>query len=92
MAVYEACGIDLKTLSEKEWECMALDFADAFKQLRVDAKEVKHLGGRALDGKFAYRVVRFGVRSGPLVWGRVAALIMRRTAALNADRNKRIVW
>ncbi len=53
-----------------------------FKQLKVAPIEQRYLGGAALDGYFCYMVMLFGVRSGPLIWGRVAALLMRLTAAL----------
>ena len=49
--------------------------------------EYRYLSGRALGGHFVYRTVLFGVKTGPLVWGRVAALIARSTQALfNASR------
>ncbi len=74
----------ISTLQEDEdWETLVLDYADAFKQLVVDEAERRHLGGRALSGYFVYNVVLFGVRSGPLLWGRVAALLMRITATMN---------
>ena len=69
-----------------EWECAVLDFADAFKQLRVDEAERRFLGGRALGGWFVYCSILFGVKSGPLVWGRTAALLMRITSAATAHR------
>ena len=62
---------------------MILDFAVAFKQLPVTKDECKFLGGQAMGGFFAYLVVCFGVESGPNLWGRIAALIMRLTAAIN---------
>ena len=66
----------------ENWECVVLDHADAFKQLRVDEGERSHLGGRALNGWFVYACVLYGVKSGPLLWGRNAALIMRLTSAM----------
>ena len=68
------------------WEGVVLDFADAFKQLVVAREERRHLGGRALNGVICYHRVPFGIRSGPLVWGRTAALLMRVTAILNHDQ------
>ena len=53
------------------------DFRDAFKQLHVGLAEQRFLSGRAMEGFFAYSTVLFGVGSGPLVWGRVAAGTMR---------------
>ena len=70
----------------ENWENMVLDFADAFKQLKVDAREAKHLGGKAVNGNFCYRVALFGVRSGPLVWGRTAAFVTRLTSAVVGPR------
>ena len=73
-----------------DWECIVLDFADAFKQLHVHPDEVKHLGGRASGGYFCYKNVLFGIKSGPLVWGRVAALFIKLTAALHHGQRARI--
>ena len=65
---------------------LALDFADASKQLRVAQKERRLLACRAtLDGVHgvsAYFSSLFGHIAGPLVWGRMAALAMRATAVL----------
>ena len=62
-----------------------------FKQLVVEASERRFLAGAARvkgqNGFFCYRTVLFGVVSGPLVWGRLAALIMRMTAALTSRRS-----
>ena len=65
-----------------DWEGVVLDLADAFKQLTVAPEERRHIGGRALGGVICYSMVTFGIKSGPLVWGRVAALLMRLTCIL----------
>ena len=68
-------------------EFLTLDFRDAFKQLHVVASERRFLAGAAMGGLFSYRTVLFGVGSGPLVWCRVAAWVMRSTQAwLTHDR------
>ena len=68
-------------------EFLTLDFQDAFKQLHVVASERRFLAGAAMGGFFSYRTVLFGVGSGPLVWCRVAAWVMRSTQAwLTHDR------
>ena len=79
----DACGPD-------GWETMILDFADAFKQLPVSKDQCRHPGGKALNGFFTYRVVCFGIKSGPPLWGRVAVLIMRLTAAIQGTEFVRI--
>ncbi len=71
----------MKEAGAADWDELVLDFRDAFKQLKVDEAEQKYLGGSALGGYFVYQVLLFGIRSGPLIWGRVAALTMRITAA-----------
>ena len=77
-----ADALDLmEATGEPECEYFGLDFADAFKQLEVDPQEQRFLGGEALGGFFVYQVLLFGIKSGPLLWGRVAALLMRITAA-----------
>lgn len=68
---------------------MSLDFADAFKHLRVRKNEMRFLSGCALGGFFVYRTVLFGIRTGPLVWGRMTALLVRPTQALfHSDRRR----
>ena len=50
--------------------------------LRVAPNEQGYLAGKAWNGIFVYLVILFGVGSGPLVWGRVAAATMRITQAM----------
>ena len=69
-----------------EWELFGSDFSDAFKQIRVAPREQKYLTGKALQGYFKYLTVLFGVKSGPLIWGRNAALLMRITATMMHDK------
>ena len=71
---------------QDELEFLVLDFKDAFKMLAVHADERRFLAGRAMGGFFCYKSVLFGVGSGPLVWGRVAAWLCRATQALFGDR------
>ena len=58
-------------------EGVAIDFESAFKQLHVHPDEVKYLSGKGMEGYFAYLRLLFGIVSGPLLWGRVAACLMR---------------
>ena len=76
----------IQVAGAQNWEGCVLDFADAFEQLVVAAEERRYLGGRAMNGVFCYNRVAFGIRSGPLVWGRVAALLMRITAVLHHNQ------
>ena len=62
-------------------DLLTLDFRDAFKQLHVVASERPYSSGTAMGGVFSCRTVMFGVGSGPLVWCRVAARVMRSTQA-----------
>ena len=58
----------------EEVEIMVLDFKDAFKQLRVAEEERHYLAGECpVKGFFAYHRIMFGIASGPLTCGRVAA-------------------
>ena len=81
-------GLVDETLTEGHPACnlIVLDCKDAFKQLKVDPSESRYLAGSAtLDrqpGLFVYKTVLFGVKTGPLLWGRLAALVMRMTASL----------
>ena len=60
-------------------EVWSLDFSDAFKQLPVRHQEKRFLSGITKGGYFVYHTVLFGIKTGPLVWGRTAALIARMT-------------
>lgn len=62
--------------------CLVLDFKDAFKQLSVAPDEQRFLSGSWSKGWFVYQRLLFGIVCGPLLWGRVAACIMRATQAL----------
>ena len=72
---------------DEDLEVGTLDYIDAFKQLWVAPEERRHLSGQAtlegVVGFFVYLTVLFGVKSGPLVWGRLAAFVMRATAAMS---------
>ena len=76
--------------ADEDWEVLILDFQDAFKHLVVDEAERGKLGGRALVGCFVAKVLLFGAKAGPLLWGRVAALVMRITAVMNSGTNSRL--
>ena len=65
-------------------ELTVADFKDAFKQLKVGPAERKYLCGKGRRGWFCYKTVLFGVGSGPLLWGRTAAAIMRSTSSMLA--------
>jgi hypothetical protein len=65
-----------------EVECAVLDFKDAFKQLQINPSEPRYLSGCFSGGWFLYLRILFGIVCGPLVWGRVAAAIMRATQSL----------
>ena len=73
-----ADALDLK-VSQRQSQCeyMVLDFSDSLKQLRTQPSERRYLGGEAPGGFIVYRVLIFGVASGQLLWGRVAAQLMR---------------
>ena len=66
-------------------EAAVCDFEDAFKQMFVNLDEQRFLAGKAIrngrSGYFVYLSVLFGHIAGPLLWGRVAALLMRCTMA-----------
>ena len=63
-------------------EFMVADFRDAFKMLKTFPTERRFLAGKALDSYFVFCTVLFGVGTGPLVWCRVAAAIMRVSQAV----------
>ena len=69
---------------------LSLDFKDAFKQLPTRPSERRFLAGQIDDCWFYYRTVLFGVRTGPLVWCRLAALVARATQSLTASSESRL--
>ena len=84
-------AFDLMELhGSSEVEFFVLDFKDAFKQLTIAPVAGHFLGGEALGGFFVYTVLVFGIKSGPLIWGRVAALLMRLIAAMLFDAPARL--
>ena len=74
----------------EDGDCTVLDYADAFKHCRFAEEERRYLGGHALDGHFCYTAMSFGVKSGPLCWGRVGALVRRLTVAVNRTNKARL--
>ena len=85
-AIWGACKVISAMLPGEQVRQLVLDFKDAFKMLPVRADEMRFLAGAAtvdgVDGHFYYTRVLFGVLTGPLLWGRVAALVMRCSASL----------
>ena len=90
-AAWSMIGV-AKDLTEDEGvEVLVIDFSDAFKHLIIDGSERRFLAGTAtIDGQegfFVYESLLFGVIPGPLLWGRMAAWLMRAAASLYpADR------
>ena len=83
-----AVGKGCTTLDDVD--LLVVDFKDAFKQLRVKEDEQRFISGQVEGGWFAYNRLLFGIVSGPLLWGRVAALIMRATASFLDPRSCRL--
>lgn len=69
---------------------MSLDYKDAFKQMPVRRNEKRCLSGQAMGGYFIYHAVLFGVRTGPLVWARMAALVGRISQSMFRSLRSRI--
>ena len=78
-------GFDAEHLS-----FLVADFSDAFKMLRTHPNERRFLAGRALNTYFVFTTVLFGVGTGPLVWCRVAAAMMRITQATLGTHSTRL--
>ena len=76
----------LRNAPRGEAEVFTTDFSDAFKHLFVCQNERRYLGGMGtidgVDGYFVYLALLFGAVGGPLLWGRVAAWLMRCTASI----------
>ena len=82
-------AIDVARCAEEheDVELLVLDFKDAFRHLLIDAEEQRFLAGQStvdgVGGYFVFVRLLFGAISGPLTWGRLAAFLMRATAALH---------
>ena len=74
----------------EEIKLLSLDFSNAFKQLAVRDNEKRFLSGTACNGWFYYNKVLFGVRTGPLVWARLASLVARCTQSLLPELRARL--
>ena len=85
-AAYSMIGVAQELQVGEAVEVAVVDFKDAFKHLRVHPSERRFLAGASrLDGimgYFYYCTVLFGAIAGPLVWGRIAAYLMRLTAGM----------
>ena len=71
-------------------EMFAFDFADAFYTLHIAESERRHVIARGSHDWFVYRCVAFGLASGPLLWGRLAASASRFAQAIFAPEELRL--
>eukprot|EP00971_Amphidinium_carterae_P131343 2601466-Amphidinium_carterae.1 len=61
---------------------MVLDFASAFYQVPLHPDERRYFCAKVRETYFVYKRLAQGSRLAPLVWARVAALVMRLTCSL----------
>ena len=61
---------------------MMRSLSDAFKLIDVAPAERRFLAAQVFDAYYLWGVCIFGCASSPLVWGRMAALLMRLTQGL----------
>jgi len=62
---------------EAQCELFAVDFEDAFYTMGIAEEERKYVVARGCKDWYAFKCVAFGLASGPLLWGRHAALASR---------------
>ena len=62
-------------------EFAAADFADAFLTMPLLEHERKYVVVKGVSNWYVFRSVAFGLTSGPLLWGRLAAAVARLTQA-----------
>ena len=55
----------LPVSDDNDWKCLIFAFAGAFNHLWIDPPEIRHVGGRAFGGAFAYMVYTIGGGSCP---------------------------
>ena len=76
---------------EEDVEFMVIDFSDAFYTLRLDPAERPWVCIKGLDSKYYLpKSVCFGLASGPVLWGRVAAVAMRLGQAVSSGSAARM--
>ena len=71
-------------------EFMIADFSDAFYTLEVHPDERGYIVVKGSKGFFLLKVICFGLACGPVLWGRVAAAIMRLGQAATRDPEGRV--
>ena len=65
-----------------EVELFVIDFKDAFYTMTVLENERKYIIAKGLEFLYNFLVAAFGIASGPLLWGRLAALASRLVQAI----------
>ena len=84
-AAWSTIGVARELQDDEDVELLVIDFSDAFKHLIVAPDEQRFLAGQAkmegVDGYFVYEALLFGAVPGPLLWGRLAAWLMRAAAS-----------
>ena len=71
-------------------ELFAFDFSDAFYTMHIAEEERRHVIARGSHDWFVFFCVAFGLASGPLLWGRLAAATSRFAQAIFAAHELRI--
>lgn len=67
---------------QSEEALMLINFKDAFYTCQLAEEERKYAVVKGARGYYALKVVAFGLACGPLLWGRVAAALMRLATAI----------
>ena len=55
----------IETCRAQHWEMFLLDLKDAFKQIKLNPAEHKHLAGQVASKYFQYLCIVFGIRLAP---------------------------
>ncbi len=83
----DACrdGLHLRRAGPGFVECMVADFSDAFFMLPLSPKERRFVAFKAFGKYYLARVLMFGAKSSPTLWGRCAAFLARAAQCMFDD-------
>ena len=75
-------ALKLRRAGQGHVECMVTDFADAFFMLPLSQRERRFVTFEAFGKWYIARVLMFGAKSSPTLWGRCAAFLARSAQSL----------
>ena len=66
-----------------------MDYRDAFCTMQIAEAERRRVVAKGTESYYAFRRVAFGLASGPLLWGRLAAAMARMLQGITPNHSAR---